>query len=181
MIQMRTITPREKTLATCVAVVVLAGIFLNYAAVPIARRWLEANHRAQEAVNELAELRALVVKRESIETEYAALQGLLTSGRTAEEHQVALLREVEELARSCGLLVSVVRPVAPRNEGRLTRLGVHVNARGESDGLVRFLGEAQNPGHLLRIERLTLTVGRTRPTLTLALVISKLAAAEGVT
>lgn len=177
--RIRTITRRERILAVCVSMLVVGGLALHFVAAPVARRWLELDLAARQAADELAELTVLASQRETIEAEYAALQGLLASGRSPEEHHVALLREVEELARSCGLLVSVVRPVAARNEGRMTRFGLHLNARGESAGLVRFLDEAQRPSHLLRIERLTVTVGRTRPSLTVSLVISKLAAAEG--
>lgn len=175
----RRVTHREKILAAATLTTVLVGAAYVYAVEPLFDSWLDVHRRAQQTLAELAELKALVGHRDEIEQVYAQVESALTTGRSDESIRVELLRDVEQLARECGLSVRGVRPTAARQEGRFTRYGIQLSAQGESHNFVDFLQAAQRPDRLLRADRVTVIAGRGHPFLTLSFVITKLARSEG--
>lgn len=174
-----TFTKREGVLALLTVLVIFGGATYVYVIEPVAHEWSEVRGRSRMAVEKLAKLQALVERREEIDMGYRQVEGAVTVSQNEHEPKVTLLKEVEKLARESGLEVTAVKPTSPRKEGVFDRYGVQLNARSENHNLVEFLQAIQRPEHLLNAERITLVAGRSRPTLTLTLVVTKLVKLEG--
>jgi len=178
MVQVRRLTQRERTIATTTIVAAVAAALYVYAAEPLALRGLALHRRVQVAEQELAQLRSLVEHRDTIEQEYRRLKGAVTVGSTEQEVKVALLAEVDGLARSCAFDVSSVRPTTVAETGDFYRYGVELQAGCEGHQFVKFLQAMQEPDHLLHADLVSLVVGGGQSPLTVTLRISKLAKLE---
>lgn len=174
-----TFTKGEGMLALLTALVIFSGLTYVYVIEPVAFEWSEVRGRSRKAVEKLAKLQALVERREEIERGYRQLEGAVSVRQNEHGAKVTLLKEVEKLARESGLQVTAVKPTSTRKEGVFDRYGVQLNARSENHNFVTFLQAIQRPEHLLNAERITLVAGRSRPTLSLTVVVTKLVRLEG--
>ncbi len=177
--RLRRLTKRERTIAITAAVVAVAAALYVYAVEPLVLRGFALHRRVQIAEQELAQLRSLVEHRDAIEEEYRRLKGAVTVGRTEQGVKVALLAEVDGLARSCALDVSSVRPTVAAEAGDFYRYGVELQAGCEGHQFVKFLQAMQEPDHLLHADLVSFVVGRGQSPLTVTLRISKLAKLGG--
>lgn len=160
------------------AAAVLAGA--AYAAVvePLATNWLELHRKAGAAVEEWSKLRALVGSRERIAAAYKRVEESVMTGTNPDEAQLRLFDEVSRVANETAFEVDGLKPVRATEAQGFERYGVELGGRCTAPAFTEVLLALQAPEHLLRIDKLTVVVGRGKPPLTVTMRISKLARVE---
>jgi Tfp pilus assembly protein PilO len=170
----RSLTPRERRITIVTVLILGGGLAYAYAIGPMIHTWTDLRAAANALTAERAELTQLLEHRGAIEAQYSGVESAVAEGQSEEALQIALLTEVEDLARRSGLVVGSIKPMGRDREGPFERIHVQLNAQCEHHQFVNFLQGAQRRERLLRCEAVTLTVGRTRPPVNVTLTISKL-------
>src|SRR3972149_3420 len=98
-------------MASGTSAVLFGAAVYAYTVEPLLDTWLEVHVRATEARKVVADLRSLIRDRQAIEGEYRRLRGAVAVARSEEELTIALLREVDRLAVTTGLIISSTKPL----------------------------------------------------------------------
>lgn len=169
---------RERVLAVLTLAAVAAGIAYVAIVEPLATGWLELHRKAEACVDEWTKLRALVGNRERIAAAYTRVEESVMTGAGADDAQLRLYNEVSRLTGEAGLEVDGLKPVRVAEAQGFDRYGVELSGRCTAAILMDLLLVMQAPEHLLRIDKLTVVVGRGKPPLTVTMRVSKLARIE---
>lgn len=179
--RLNALSHRERTAAALTAAILLmTGIYV-FVLEPVVNQWLTVHQRAEAAETELRDLQSLVKHRDDIERDFTNLRDAVAIGPTEHALKVALLSEIDTLARNLGLAVASIKPTTVSEEGAFVRLAVELQVRCEAHTLLRLMQKMQESAHLLNTEALSLTVSPNDPPVTATLQISKLAKLEGTT
>lgn len=171
-------TKRERVigLTTLIIAVCIASYVL--AIEPLALKWFALRAQAIKAESDLARLESLVEYKDTIERESKRLKGAVAKGQTEQDLRVALLQEVDAVARVCGLELSSVKPTTARKEGAFLRYGIELQVHCAGHQFAKLLQAFQEPEHLLRTDKMTVSVGPSDPPMTATLTLSKLVRLE---
>ena len=99
----------------------------------------------------------------------------MTAASSEQELTIVLLDEVSGLVRTSGLELAGLQPLKTVRGKNLHRFGVEVQAHGEAYQFVKFLQGAQESGHLLKCEVITLNAGRGESPIAVTIRLTKLA------
>ncbi len=174
MIKLRRLTRRERGIAATTFIVAALGLGYIVVCEPLISHWAEMHKLALKFELRLVELKTLAAHRETIEREYAKVQQAIKERPATEDPMLVLFSEVDGLARSAGLDIANVRPLAKKTEGRFERIGVEVSARGEAHSVIKFLQALQSSEHLLNAETLSLLANRTAPPISVTVSVTKI-------
>jgi len=169
---MRSLDRRERYLAVVTGTVVIIGLIYVQVIEPLVDIWISAYQAAVQAEKRLNTLQQLNSQKGEIEREYAQLAGISETENSAEKAVANLLEKVESLGRASGLQVTGLRPVG---KSLADRVSVELTAKGEPNNFLQFLDQIQRPENLLCTEKVSLTVGRSAPKLSLTVLLTKLA------
>lgn len=172
------IKSREKRLVALTVATLLGGLLYVRVLEPLTQEWLALRREARLATAELAELQALLDRKEEIQSAHRRIRDTVATGDTEEVVQLEVLNEVSRLAAACGFEVDSLKPLRKPREGGFERYGVDMSGRCTASAFVALLQSLQAPEHLLKTEKVTVVVGRSTPPLTVMIRVSKLARVE---
>lgn len=170
----RPLNRRERMLAAGTIAVLVSGLAYIYALEPMAALWMDAHAEANDAAAELGELKALVANRTEIEQQFENYASGISRGDSRNALEVDFLRKAESLASQSDVRVTTMKPLLPRNTGRMQRIGIEMQAVCTAPNLLRLLQTLQEPANLIQADALTISAGRDDPPLTVTMTLSKL-------
>lgn len=176
----REISKRERRLAKLTAL--FLGIAAGYVYViePTYLRWSLVRTEASRLANEQARLTTLMENRDQIESSYSAVSGAVQIAQSENDLTIALLREVEAIAKRTSVIVMSVKPMRRISPAAVERIEVEFVARSEAHQFVELLQRMQSTEHLILVEELQLTVGGDSPPVAFTMVLSKMVRVEAI-
>lgn len=149
-----TLNPREQMLVGAVAaLVVLLATWAGGSA--LARRWQEQSRKIVSRQRELASMQAAIRNRPQWVARTEALrQGLRRQQRF--EQMSDLLKQIEDIAKTAGVVISARRPMPPVEHGGYRELAVQCSFEAGIQSLVQFLFALQTETGLISVEQLQL-------------------------
>lgn len=145
---------REQRLALCVGVLLLAGA-AGWVGWPLWIRLQEVEERVHLSQQKMVKLRELATHAPSIEQAHVAYATFMTTESDEAAHR-AFLEELEELARQGNLQISL-KPGRVEQQGRVSRLGVEVEADATQEALLEFLDRVLSWSGLIELDRMRLS------------------------
>ena len=168
------LSKRERTLRWAALIAVISGGAYVYAVEPFVAEWTALRTQANELAAEHANLKDLLTKRAEIERRYDDIRGAVTEVEAREDKKLTLWKQVDVAASRSGLSVTSIKPLGIEKERGFERVSVRLGAQSEAHQFVGFLQALQRSDQFLRCENFTVTVGRSRPPLTISFTLSKL-------
>ncbi len=144
---------REQRLILIVLLLVMAGA-IGWVGLPLWDRYVELNRQVTVAEQKIMKLRTLAAQAPSIEQAHVSYAAFMTAETDEAAHR-AFLEELEELARQENLQISL-KPGRVERQGRVSRLGVEVEADATQEQLLAFLDRVLSGPGLIEVDRMRL-------------------------
>ncbi len=148
------LSPSEQRLVLCVALLLLTGA-AGWVGWPLWVRLQEVEERVHLSQQKMVKLRELAADAPSIEQAHVAYATFMTTESDEAAHR-AFLEELEELAREGNLQLSL-KPGRVEQQGRISRLGVEVEADATQEELLAFLDRVLSWSGLIELDRMRLS------------------------
>jgi len=158
------ITKREQWLLTTTISAVALGI--NYLVIlPLAHGWGEASRKLATQQRELAGIKATIQRTPQWRQEYDELKRSL--GERSERFQQTsdVLKKIEQVASSSGVIVNSRRPMAEEDKGVYRVLPVQCTIEATIEPLVKFLFALQTGAGFVSVEQLRVSPKPENPTI----------------
>jgi Tfp pilus assembly protein PilO len=145
--------PRERNLLVGTIILVLAGLTYLLAA-PLWRRWQSLDSQLLAQKKELEGMKAHVSRAPQWQQEYNKLRETLGQGEQVFSQTSDVLRKIEEVGASAGILISSRRPMLPVDKGVYRELPVQCSFEATTEALVKFLYGLQTSSGFVNVEQL---------------------------
>ena len=150
----RGFSPSEQRLVGVVFLLLVAAL-VGWVGLPLWDRFKLLNEQVHGSEQKLSKLHELAAHAPHIEQTHLAYAAFMTTEGDEAVHR-AFLEELEELARAGELQISL-KPVRVERQGRVTRLGVDVEADATQEQLLAFLDRVLSWSGLIDLDRMRLS------------------------
>ena len=147
--------PRERRLALVAGALFSCWMLVIWGVDPLWHRVGDLRQQIDRQTNLARELKSLLDEGPGVESHYQQL-GRFFESPGADAGRSLLLDELEGLARTAGVQMNL-KPLAPKQEQKFTRLPVEVDAEGGQAELLEFLDAVFRLPRLITVDRLRLS------------------------
>lgn len=150
----KVITKRERIILFITVGLIFFSIVFNYAISPVLTKNDNLNKEINLASAKLKKYLKLLSQKDIIEAKYN--ERFASVSRQSEQKKdslVAVLTELEELAKRANIRIIDVRPEAARDLNLHKEISVDLRAEGNTEGYLKFIYDIENSPLFLRIRR----------------------------
>jgi hypothetical protein len=154
------LAPREQKLVLLAAVLIAMWVVVSRIGRPLLDQLTQLEQRTSASQQKLDRLRELADRHPSIERAYQAY-AVYRSEESDESGQGAFFSELEELAQSVGLQLSL-KPRPIQRDGSLSRLKVELDVEATQEKLLAFLDRLFAHPSLIELDRLRISASASK-------------------
>jgi Tfp pilus assembly protein PilO len=147
---------RERLLFTVTVSIIVSAILVNFIVSPLNKKWRRLNSEILALKTQLRRYAVILSQQKKIESRYNLYADYLKAESSNEEAQAAVLQEVENLARSAGVVLTNVVPSSLEDKDFYRQFNLRIELEASIPSLTRFLYEVQNSRQLLSVGRLSI-------------------------
>lgn len=162
---------REKFLFGVTACVILSLGFYILVVEPLYKRWSDLDSDFEAAKSRLFKNLKLLSQKESLERQYEKYKVYMEKTQAAEDETAAILKEIENVALSCGVKITGIKPKAARQFKTYRKFRIEVVAEAKIGQFMKFIYDLESSKRLLKVERLVLSLKGTQSELLKATLI----------
>lgn len=172
------LTKGEKLSLFITAGVIISAIIFNFIIMPIFDKFESLGKETMITRIKLIKYLQLLSQKDAIEKKYKQFSP--DSSLSGQEHDpfVAVLSELESLAKSSNIYILDVRPQSQRKTTKYKEIMVDLRTGGELKDYMRFIYDIENSISLLRIRKIQLNAESNTTALKGNITISQLAVSE---
>ncbi|MBN2097040.1 MAG: hypothetical protein JW714_01025 [Candidatus Omnitrophica bacterium] len=165
---------RERLLAYTVLGVFSFSLIYNFILKPLAGVYSKLNRKILNKEIELKKNTRLLQQEQGIKAIFQKYTGTIKSKRSDEEEIVALLNEVEKLARASGIHIANIKPKPVEDLSFCNKYTLEMNCEATLKKYIEFIYKLQDSRQTIRVEKLDLTSrGKENPLLKARLLVTK--------
>ncbi len=154
---LKILSKRERTILYTTVGVFIFAVGFNFIIAPILNK---NDSLSKEIILSRAKLKKylwLLSQKDYIQGKYNKLSSTLKVSAEEPDSLVAVLTELESLARNANIRIIDIRPQAPRGSDLHKELTIDLRAEGAMTGYLNFIYNLENSLSLLRIRKFQLT------------------------
>jgi len=156
---------REKAMAIGTSTIIITALIYAFIAEPVMRTHSRLNRQISSGLMKLEKSYRLIRSEEAILAKYSRYAELIKPMPSEEEEIAAMLKAIEEIARSNSIYITNIRPQPVRDKEAYSEVVFELSAEAGLERLIKFIYDMQRSGNLLRVTRLTLTAGGSKESL----------------
>lgn len=150
----RILTVREKTITYLTVGLIVFSILFNFLIAPVLRSYEALDKEIIVTRMKLTKYLKLLSQKDRIQQKFNDLASQTDLSGEQGEPLVAMLSELEKLAKNANIKIVDIRPQSSgASTGAYKELVVDIRTEGAMEGYVRFIYEVENSLALLRVKR----------------------------
>ncbi len=154
---MKKISKRERVFAITTVAVAVAALVFNFVAEPLVRRWRTLDKKIREKEILLAKHTRILRNKNLITRQHERYGEYFQSQRaTPEEESADVLSAIERIARSAGVRITNIKPLAIKKFENYSKYTFRVTSECDIKALTKFMYDLQASKQLLKIERMVI-------------------------
>lgn len=153
-------------------------MLFNFVISPVLSKFTAVEDRIRISRAKLIRYMRLLSQEENIKDQYSSFSSEFRVPTDQKDNYLALLVELENLAKAADINIIDVRPQSRRKKQRYKELIVDLRTEGAIDAYMKFIYDLENSIFLLKIKRIQLTAKANAASLDGNISVSQLAVSE---
>jgi len=159
----RPLTSREKWILYTTILLGILYILINFLVIPTVSKLRSFNQEIDKKSTLLKKYTHLAKRAPAIISLYDNLKEDIKLEVNLQEETNSLLKEIEKIADSSGLIVQGIKPLTPKKERNYTKVYLEVNCQGDMKSTLDFICRLENTSLLVVIPSLKISPQKNDP------------------
>ncbi|MFH1440907.1 MAG: type 4a pilus biogenesis protein PilO [Candidatus Omnitrophota bacterium] len=172
------LTKREKLSLFIALGVIVSAIAFNFIIMPVFDKFESLTKETMITRIKLIKYLQLLNQKDEIEKKYKQFSSAISLSGQEHDPFVAVLSELENLAKSSNIHILDVRPQSQRKTTKYKEIMVDLRTEGQMKDYMKFIYDIENSISLLRIRKIQLNAKSNTPALEGNISISQLSVSE---
>ncbi|MDD5745889.1 MAG: GspMb/PilO family protein [Candidatus Omnitrophica bacterium] len=154
---MARLSKREKTVLTLSVIFVLLALLDRAVLHPIIEKITSFEQEIKDTEYVMTKNLKILQQRRRIEREEKKFASYLIPARSDEEETAALLREIENYARTAAVYLVDLKPAGVESDGVTKKFSISVSCESELEQLIRFMHSIESSDVLMQVGAFSLS------------------------